>query len=158
MKKYEKKLETFIRTIEIKEQIIKGLDNDIIDMIDEDHIDEDVEVATQFEIKVGKDLLTLKKFLKKHGNEKDSSEISFPTSSSRVTGVKLPKILIKKFNGDPINWQQFSDTFEATVHKNESLSNIEKFTYLKGILKGQLHNVLKESCCLMITTKKHETC
>ena len=129
-------LETFIRTIEIKEQIIKGLDNDIIDMIDEDHIDEDVEIATQFEIKVGKDLLTLKKFLKKHGNEKDSSEISFPTSSSRVTGVKLPKILIKKFNGDPINWQQFSDTFEATVHKNESLSNIEKFTYLKGYIEG----------------------
>ena len=128
-------LETFIRTIEIKEQIIKGLDNDIIDMIDEDHIDEDVEVATQFEIKVGKALLTLKKFLKKHGNEKDS-EISFPSSSSRVTGVKLPKIFIKKFNGDPINWQQFSDTFEATVHKNESLSNIEKFTYLKGYIEG----------------------
>ena len=83
-------------------------------------MDEDVEIATKYEIKVGNDLLTLKTFLKKHVNEKDSSEISFCSSSSRVTGVKHPKIFIKKFNGD----------------KNESLSNIEKFTYLKGYIEG----------------------
>ena len=55
--------------------------------------------------------------------------------SSKV-GVKLPKISIKKFIGDPTMWQQFHETFQAPVHQNESLSDVEKFTYLQGFLGG----------------------
>ena len=32
--------------------------------------------------------------------------------------------------------QQFYDTFEATIDKNENLSNIQKLTYLQGYLEG----------------------
>ena len=130
-------LETLVKTIEIKVQVVKVLDNELIDLIEEEHIDEDVEVATQFEMKVSKLISAVKRFLRKHDTDYEKSELSFRSSSSRVrTGVKLPKIVFKKFNGEPINWQQFSDTFDATVHKNETLSDIEKFTYLKGYVEG----------------------
>ena len=33
-------------------------------------------------------------------------------------------------------WQQFYDTFEAAIDKNENLSNVQKFTYLQGYLEG----------------------
>ena len=39
-------------------------------------------------------------------------------------GVKLPKIVVKKFTGEPTEWMQFSDTFKATVEANTRLSNI----------------------------------
>ena len=31
--------------------------------------------------------------------------------------------------------KQFGESFEATIHINQKLSNTEKFTYLKGYLK-----------------------
>ena len=33
-------------------------------------------------------------------------------------------------------WQQFYDAFEASIDKNENLSNVQKFTYLQGYLEG----------------------
>ena len=49
----------------------------------------------------------------------------------RNGGVKLSKITLKTFSGDPLDWKSFKGTFEAAVHNNESITNIEKFTYLK---------------------------
>ena len=52
----------------------------------------------------------------------------------RNDGVKLPKITLKTFSGDPLDWKSFKETFEAAVHNNESITNIEKFTYLETYL------------------------
>ena len=38
---------------------------------------------------------------------------------------------MKTFSGDPLDWKSFKETSEAAVHNNESITNIEKFTYLK---------------------------
>ena len=68
-------------------------------------------------------------------NENDSSPPSASLADSsastpRKTQVKLPKLELKKFDGDHSKWISFWDTFEASVHKNESLSAIDKFNYL----------------------------
>ena len=51
---------------------------------------------------------------------------------ARAVGVKLPKIKIKIFDGDAIHWQAFIEAFHATINVRTDLSDIEKFTYLKG--------------------------
>ena len=53
-----------------------------------------------------------------------------------TTGVKLPKLVVNSFSGDPLEWVTFMETFEVAVHTNEHLTEIEKFTYLQGYLKG----------------------
>ena len=68
-------------------------------------------------------------------NENDSSPPSASLADSsastpRKTQVKLPKLELKKFDGDHSKWISFWDTFEASVHKNESPSAIDKFNYL----------------------------
>ena len=65
-------------------------------------------------------------------NENGSSPPSADSSASTPikTQVKLPKLELKKFDGDHSKWISFWDTFEASVHKNESLSAIDKFNYL----------------------------
>ncbi len=50
--------------------------------------------------------------------------------------VKLPKLQLKKFDGDPTSWQQFWDSFNCAVHENTALSNIDKFNYLLGLLES----------------------
>ena len=40
--------------------------------------------------------------------------------------VNLPKINIKSFGGDPLQWLTFWDSFSAAIDKNHGLSDIEK--------------------------------
>lgn len=49
--------------------------------------------------------------------------------------VKLPKLNPPKFDGDITKWTAFWDIYEATIHNNCELSDIEKFTYLKSYLE-----------------------
>ena len=56
--------------------------------------------------------------------------------------VKLPKLVIKKFTGNPLEWQAFWDTFESLVHKQKALANVEKFCYLRNMLEGVPYNTI----------------
>ena len=56
---------------------------------------------------------------------------------SKRTSVRLPRIELKNFGGQIIKWQEFWDTFEATIHKNPSLQPIEKFNYLRAQLENE---------------------
>ena len=48
--------------------------------------------------------------------------------------AKLPKLELKKFHGNPIEWYPFWESFESAVHKNPNLSGVDKFNYLKSLL------------------------
>ena len=50
------------------------------------------------------------------------------------TQVKLPKLDLKKFNGDISKWPSFWDAFESSVHNNKRLAAIDKFNYLNSLL------------------------
>ncbi|XP_064482941.1 uncharacterized protein LOC135395778 [Ornithodoros turicata] len=72
-----------------------------------------------------------------------SSSASAPVNSSatgpekpRNTGVKLPKLQLVQFKGELSQWQQFWEQFEATVHNNDQLSDVEKLQYLRSLLVG----------------------
>lgn len=51
--------------------------------------------------------------------------------------INLPKINIKSFGGDPLEWLTFWDSFSAAIDRNVELSDIEKMNYLNGMLKGE---------------------
>ena len=56
--------------------------------------------------------------------------------SSITPRVKLPKLSIKKFNGDLTKWVTFWDSFDSSIHSNPSLSNVDKFNYLNSFLES----------------------
>ncbi|CAB4032310.1 Hypothetical predicted protein, partial [Paramuricea clavata] len=49
--------------------------------------------------------------------------------------VKLPKLEVKKFKGSVFEWQEFWDAFESSIHTNVGLSDVDKFSYLKGLVE-----------------------
>ena len=63
-------------------------------------------------------------------DEDSSSSIDSSTVGQRPA-VKLPKLEIVKFGGDYTKWQSFIDSFKATIHSFETLSNIDKLNYLR---------------------------
>ena len=58
---------------------------------------------------------------------------SGPIQSARV---KLPKISLSRFNGRPVNWIPFWDSYESAIHSNHVLSGVDKFNYLRSLLDG----------------------
>lgn len=53
---------------------------------------------------------------------------------SPKNNIKLPRIDIPKFDGDIKQWPIFFDLFDTLIHRNMSLSNIERFQYLISYL------------------------
>ena len=66
--------------------------------------------------------------------EDQSSQESRYTESHQSSNLKQPRIELPKFNGDVLKFQNFWDQFEAAVHNNDDLPNVQKFTYLRSVL------------------------
>jgi hypothetical protein len=66
-------------------------------------------------------------------------------SSSDIfhNNFKLPRIDIEKYSGNYKDWKSFKDLYISLVHNNESLSNIQKFQYLRGLLIDEPANIIK---------------
>ena len=69
--------------------------------------------------------------------ERNEARVS-NTPSVNTGGVKpkLPKLHIAKFSGDVTKYRTFWDSFDSAVNQNPSLSAIDKFNYLQGLLDG----------------------
>jgi len=55
-----------------------------------------------------------------------------PTSVTGYNVSRLPKLNIPVFAVDPLLWQPFWDSYEAAIHSNPVLSNVQKLTYLRA--------------------------
>ena len=66
-----------------------------------------------------------------HTNSTTSSSVS---SNPNDSHAKLPKLTLDKFNGELLSWQSFWDQYSVAIHTNSSLSDIEKFNYLRSYL------------------------
>ena len=75
-----------------------------------------------------------------HGGTPTSGVADVVSSSGdlphRSPHMKLPKLSLKKFNGELTKWTTFWDTFESVVHTNPVLSDIDKFNYLTSLLES----------------------
>ncbi|XP_051171022.1 uncharacterized protein LOC127287913 [Leptopilina boulardi] len=61
-----------------------------------------------------------------------------PSEINTITGhVKLPTINIPTFSGAYELWLNFRDTYSSLIHENFSLSNVQKFHYLRSSLADE---------------------
>ena len=56
--------------------------------------------------------------------------------------INLPKITLKVYDGSLLNWSSFWGQFDAAVHKNNELSEIQMFTYLKSFLTAEAEHAI----------------
>ena len=50
--------------------------------------------------------------------------------------IRLPKLNLPHFSGNPLHWQLFWDWFAAAVDNNPSLTGVQKLNYLHAQLNG----------------------
>lgn len=56
--------------------------------------------------------------------------------------VRLPELNLLTFSGDYEEWFPFFDTFQAIIHANESLEDVQKLHYLRASLTGDAKNII----------------
>ena len=125
----------------------------ILEKFSVEEIEHDVDEAYEIELRIGETRTKLKNFLKKDRQPTRTPYVPFEQASGYIlhgspfsspfrerTHVsakpKLPKISLKRFNGDLIKFYPFWESFESTVHNNEQLSAVEKFNYLHSLWDG----------------------
>ena len=74
--------------------------------------------------------------------QKDFLKSTKPGPLPVQSSVKLPKLELCSFNGDKLKWVEFWQSFESSVHKNDSLSDIENFNYLRNKLTGDAKSAI----------------
>ena len=74
----------------------------------------------------------------------DTAYVHVINVGSTKPGVKLSKIILKKFSGNSLQGKLLQETYQAATENNNKLSAIEKFSYLQGYLKGTTFQAIGE--------------
>ena len=57
--------------------------------------------------------------------------------------VKLPKLSIRRFNGDVKQWLPFWNQFRSAIHNNPTLNDVDKFNYLQSYLEDEAADAIE---------------
>ena len=131
--------------LEKKLVLLTSLDDEILELsleVDEEGCDAEAQSADEFAIRVNMAIQKIENFLRKaikrsDSVEPDSASIDSARNFSLGRGrVKLPKLELSKFNGDPRDYQTWRDSFDSAIHLNDTLAEVDKFNYLRSLLVG----------------------
>ena len=129
----ERKINVLVDTVKEKSTRLEVLNSAFIEEIsdqDDRVIEKEFEKIEEYRDKVTSCLADAKFLLNSSVNTTSVS------SNSNSSSLKLPKLQLPVFSGDVLLWQEFHESFSAAVD-NSSISDVEKFQYLKGQLKGE---------------------
>ena len=122
-----------------KLETLKQQDSEVVDLTPEERLDEDIEQAEDYKDNVHRALTMIDKTLKpKSSSPTLTASSSTPTSPAvtpHVNRVKLPKFSLPHFSGNIIKWDTFGDFYESAIHKNDDLTDIDEFNYLRSLLE-----------------------
>jgi DNA-binding transcriptional ArsR family regulator len=119
-----------------KLEVLRQLDGEILDLTeDEADITNEIEHSESYNQDICDLVLNLKEC------SKESTPNSTPATNPVAGGTpsynaRLPKLTLKPFDGDITKWLSFWDSYQAAVHSNPEISDVQKFTYLKSLVEG----------------------
>ena len=138
-------LQSYLETLDKKLEDLKSLGDEIIELITDDTaLDKQMNENIECEVEIRGKLIQLQNFISEHKSNSAVDDVSTKTSSrSKDNVVKLPKIEIRKFYGDPVNWRTVYDSFTSAVDRNQNLSGVEKINYLSNLVKGEAESTIR---------------
>ena len=141
------------RSLQEKLDVLTTLDSEIINLAAEGSVVDEIEQADIFKEGIYSTMVKIEKYCAPPTDSpalpRTSRLVADPTSLPRV---RLLKLTIRSFNGDLKTWTKFWDSFESSIHKNPSLSDIDRFNYLRSLLE---HTALESISGLTLTSMNY---
>ncbi|XP_065180252.1 uncharacterized protein LOC135810689 [Sycon ciliatum] len=145
-------LQQFVDTLKAKVSIIATLDEQILDLVEESEIETEVDTADSFLADIKLVIRQVDYFLQQKSgvvvapspsqlsvSDQVQSNTSTPLISTpgQLCTTRLPKLELPQFSGDIMQWPTFWDSFSAAVHSQSGLAKVEKFNYLRSLVRGE---------------------
>ena len=112
-------------TLKEKLETVKTLDAEVIELIEDETLADEIEQADSYRESIFSALIKIDQL---DGAPPTNPDPHPPTratpTESRGSRVRLPKLQLCHFSGDLTKWTSFWESFEAAVHHNEDLSEI----------------------------------
>ena len=109
-----------IQTLEEMKDEIQNLDDKVADLMGpDDDLEKQESEAYEFIIALRNHQAKMRSFIDEDLGSQGA------TTPNRAMGVKLPKIKIKSFSGETMDWQPFKESFDATIHDRNDLTDEE---------------------------------
>lgn len=131
----EAKLACLKQALNEKFSTIKALDEEICGLIEDESVTEDIDAADQFEETIFDSLLSIDRLMEKLRVKDPVVSAPRTATTHSQSRVKLPKLNLRSFGGDLTQWTSFWESFQAAIHNNDDLSDIEKFNYLNSLIE-----------------------
>ena len=97
--------------------------------------------STDYEIYTKQNIARFSEFLHKNFSTNTDQKVQSSVQKAGAN-VRLLKLEIVKFAGEPTKWQTFVDSYEIAISSSSNLNNIEKFNYLRCYLEDDaLHTI-----------------
>ena len=152
--------------IRSKQKTLSELNDQILDVTEETDVGEEIEEASRYELEIEIGIAKIQEHIEEVSQstnqsalnpnapeythvqthhspiESNSEHPSTIHSSASSHFHKLPKLNLPTFDGNILEWLPFWDSFTSAVHENPSLSEVQKFNYLKSQLYGEARESL----------------
>jgi hypothetical protein len=133
----EARLSSFRAVLQEKLVRLQALDERILEEItDEEAIGVEISAATDVEMLITEGINRIMLRVKTEVESVRSEDSMTGAASRSHARVRLPKIELQRFSGDPGRYQEWWDSYESMVHLNQDLAEIDKFNYLKSSVTG----------------------
>ena len=132
-----KKLKALKANYESQIGKIATANNDIAELLDtQDDLEKDMSDALVLDDIHYEFLAKVDEKLQEKSAPDVKPDVSKPESSGSVGDhhVKTPKLDLKSFDGDVLKWQSWWDQYEAAVHNQPKMANVNKFCHLQRLL------------------------
>ena len=113
-----------------KLNVLHNLDDDILGYLsDEDEVGNEVVRSSKIRGTMQDLIVRIDSKINRSDSRSSSPSRLRPNTENNA---KLPKLTLKSFAGDPIEFQTWWDNFKTAVHENNSVGKIMKFNYLRN--------------------------
>lgn len=132
-------------TLNEKLEVVKLLDGEILETVQEEDVAEEIDRSDEFKEGVYTTLVRIDRALKAIpavGSTPIPSTLVTASGHSPGSHMKLPKLSIKPFNGDLTAWTPFWESYGSAIHNNPALTDTEKFNYLRSLLERPALDVI----------------
>ena len=116
---------TLLNTVDKKRSTLNSLDEQILHSTGMEGIEDEIIETDEYYIELENKLHKYKK-----------------CSSLSSQNHHLSKLSLPHFNRDILDWQYFLDSYELTVQLNHTLTDVQKFSYLKSLLQFDAASVI----------------
>ncbi|XP_072403050.1 uncharacterized protein [Diabrotica undecimpunctata] len=111
-------------------------------LVEEEDLQNEYKTRETFENDFYSILAQAQALIKENNTDNASSIENSNNNKFDFSEVKLPAINLPTFSGESGDWLQFRDSFDSLINNNSSISNVQRFHYLKRSLQGEAFEII----------------